>query len=191
MFLSFHDDAASGSSAHTLGPYEDVVIRGARVVGETHGQSQLLAFRGSDGRWLDAERERRRDIASDVPFARHAYLRLQSIEPALMIRFFGEDSDDSAVRARAEAGPFSAIVIGLTDLHADGVLVARRASAAAPWAPRGALEQNDQPRAGAVLGVRSGKVIRPSEDARMGPAPKIVPTSFGPAFQFVERARVA
>ena len=50
-------------------------------------------FRGSDGRWLDAERERRRDIASDVPFARHAYLRLQSIEPALMIRFFAEDSD--------------------------------------------------------------------------------------------------
>jgi hypothetical protein len=193
VLLSFYSGAVLTGDGEALGPFDDIVVRSSRVVGGQLGSGRVVAFRGSDGRWLEAEREALRGVASDAPYTRHSHLRLHSPEHDLMLRFFAEDKDD-AQTAASEIGPYFAVTIGPLELRADGELVADRASPSVAWVARDSVDPRRHTTAGAVLAVRSGAKARLGEDARvakkeakpLAPAPPPTPEPF----RFVERVRV-
>lgn len=195
MLLSFYSGAVVAADGQALGPFDDIVVREGRVVGGLLGRGRVVAFRGSDGRWLEAEREAERGVASDDPYTRHSHLRLHSPEHDLMVRFFAEDKDDAPAAAASEIGPYFAVTVGPKELRADGELLADRTSPEVPWVARASSDAHREMIAGAVLAVRSGSVIRAGEDVRVStseakpitPQPDEAPVE---PFRFVERVRV-
>jgi hypothetical protein len=204
VFLTLYGGDAIATDAPALGPFDDLVIRSARVVGGPQASERVVAFRGSDGRWLEAAEQERRGVASDSPYARHSHLRLHSPDHDLMVRFFAEDTDAAPAKAGRELGPFFAVTVGPRELRADGELLADRGSAESAWATHQITTPLGQSRGGSVLAVRSGGVAFAGEDARVAPRDLIVmQTSTGsaevataaeapapPAFRFIERVRV-
>ncbi len=188
MFLTFYGGAIAAIDGQALGPFDDVVVRAALVVAGPHAAERVIAFRGSDGRWLDAER------TTDTPHVPYSHLRLHSPGHDLMVRFFAEDKDDASPVTQSEAGPFFAVTVGPFDLRGDGELIADRISPSAPWLAPHASGPKRQALAGAVVAVRSGSVARPAQNAHVAAPTEPVITSprpsFGPAFKFVERARI-
>ena len=186
--LTFYGGAVADVDGHALGPFDDIVVRAAHVVGGPHGAERVIAFRGSDGRWLDAER------TTDTPQLPYSHLRLHSPEHDLMVRFFAEEKDDASPPTQLETGPYFAVTVGPRDLRGDGELIADRISPTAPWLAAHGDGPSRQVLAGAVLAVRSGSVARPvqSTDVAAPTEPVIASPrpSFGPAFKFVERARI-
>jgi hypothetical protein len=215
VYLTLYGGDVIAKDAPSLGPFDDLVIRSARVVGGPATAGRIVAFRGSDGRWLEAAVEERRGVASDAPYARHSHLRLHSADHDLMVRFFAEDKDDGPTRTGRELGPYFAVTIGPQELRADGELLADRSSTTSPWTTHLLSTQLGQAIGGAVLAVRSRSVAHAGEDAPVAspsvPAPvnvlkpqnvlappdvplKIVPApdeaAARPAFQFIERVKV-
>lgn len=196
MFLTFYGGAVAAVDGDALGPFDDVVVRAAHVVGGPLGAERVIAFRGSDGRWLDAER------TTDTPHVPYSHLRLHSPDHDLMVRFFAEDKDDASPTTQSETGPYFAVSVGPWDLRGDGELLADRISPSAPWLALHAAGPKRQALAGAVVAVRSGSVARAEDSAHIAAltAPVVAPPtaqampsprpSFGPAFKFVERARI-
>jgi hypothetical protein len=214
VFLTLYGGDVIATDAPSIGPFDDLVIRSARVVGGRAATGRIVAFRGSDGRWLEAAVEERRDVASDSPYARHSHLRLHSADHDLMVRFFAEDRDDAPAKTGRELGPFFAVTIGPRELRADGELVADRDSTASAWTTHLAATQLGRAIGGAVLSVRSRTVAHAGEDTRVAPTNTPAPQSVlapqnaratqsvpakiepppqdpvRPAFQFIERVRV-
>jgi hypothetical protein len=190
VLLSFYSGAVT-SDGQALGPFDDIVVRASRVVGGPAGCGRIIAFRGTDGRWLEAEREAQRGVASDAAYSRHSHLRLHSPEHDLMVRFFAEDKDDAPAAAASETGPYFAVTVGPQELRADGELLADRASPEVPWIARQSTDPQHQGTAGAVLAVRSGSLARAGEDVRVVASP-ITPKAEAlvEPFQFVERVKV-
>jgi hypothetical protein len=187
VFLTFYGGPLAEVDGHALGPFDDVVVRAAHVVGGPHGAERVIAFRGSAGRWLDAER------TTDAPHVPYSHLRLHSPEHDLMVRFFVDEKDDASPATQSEAGPYFAVTVGPFDLRGDGELVADRVSPSGPWLAAHASGTKRQALAGAVLAVRSGSAPRVEASAAVAAqAPAIASPrpSFGPAFKFVERARI-
>src|SRR5256886_12504757 len=56
IYLAF-DGGPDGSKADDagIGPYDEIVLRGARAVGEREGLGKVIALRSSAGSWRDAE----------------------------------------------------------------------------------------------------------------------------------------
>src|SRR5207244_10668819 len=56
IYLAF-DGGPDGSKADDagIGPYDEIVLRGARAVGERAGLGKVIALRSSAGSWRDAE----------------------------------------------------------------------------------------------------------------------------------------
>jgi hypothetical protein len=199
VFLTFYGGVLPAIAGQALGPFDDVVVRAAHIVGGPLGAERVIAFRGSDGRWLDAEG------TTDTPHAPQSHLRLHSPAHDLMVRFFAEDKDDTP-ETHAERGPYFAVSIGPWDLRGDGELIADRISPNAPWLAAHTSGSQRQALAGAVVAVRTGSVAHPVVAVRSAPVapvevsapvtastakPVASPTpSFGPAFKFVERARI-
>jgi hypothetical protein len=212
MLMTLYGGGAIAPSGSDLGPFDHLVIRARRVVGGPAASGRIVAFRGSDGRWLEADGEERRGIASDAAYARHSHLRLHSPARDLMVRFFAEDTDDPPAKAGRELGPYSAVTIGPSELRADGELLADRLSPEQPWMSH--RTASTPAIAGAVLGVRSGTghvpavpsdsfvmpAVRPGSVATAGADSGTTPTRTAaapapeapapPPFQFIERVRV-
>jgi hypothetical protein len=200
MLLTLYGgDAVVPTDGRTIGPFDDLVIRTGSVVGGPAAGGRVVAFRGSDGRWLEAEREEQRGIASDSAYARHSHLWLHSTDHDLMVRFFAEDKDDPPVRAIGELGPYLAVTVGPHEVRGDGDLLADRASSDLPWVRRNSAGPRGE--GDAVLAVRSDRVARVVEEARgvaqtvTATAPRVAamtaPAEFSPEFKFVERVRVS
>ena len=78
VYLSF---ATAREPMDPMGPYDEIVVRGARVVGETSGLGQVIAVRGSKGEWLDAEGTSPSGILADP----NAGLEVRA-EPGVIVR---------------------------------------------------------------------------------------------------------
>jgi hypothetical protein len=200
MLLTLYGgDAVVPTNGQTIGPFDDLVIRAGSVVGGPAAGGRVVAFRGSDGRWLEADREQRRGIASDSEYARHSHLWLHSTDRDLMVRFFAEDKDDPPVRSIGELGPYNAVTVGPREVRGDGDLLADRASSEVAWVRR----NSSGPRGvgDAVLAVRSDHVARAANTSHgaTAPAPAIAaivaetaaPPEFSADFKFIERVKVS
>src|SRR5207245_9033292 len=87
-YLAFVGGAdASRPGGAGIGPYDEIVLRGARAVGERGGFGKVIALRSAAGSWRDAESS---SSESDQGASGRGDLRISAGEGGVLVRF----SDD-------------------------------------------------------------------------------------------------
>ena len=123
VYLSF---ASAGAPSDPMGPYDEIVVRGARIVGDRSGLGQVIAVRGSKGEWLDADGTNPTAVPNDP----NAGLEVRA-GSGVMVRFLSDDVEGLALVP--EIGPFALIEVETHVVRADRKTLAVRLARAAPW----------------------------------------------------------
>lgn len=132
LYLRLHDDGGpTDPSTSALGPFDELVIRSAHVVGERADLGTVIAVHGSNGRWRPADPELQRLLEVGHDDASRSHISARSERRDLSMRLFDDEPDGSA--EVAELGPFSVVDVGPHTLRADQLIVAVRVSTMAPW----------------------------------------------------------
>jgi hypothetical protein len=131
VYLAF-DGGPDGSSSDDpgIGPYEEIVLRGARAVGERAGLGRIIALRSSAGRWRDAETESSSADSDQIGTGRGG-LRVSADSGEVIVRFSDDEVAGSA--SVPDLGPFAVVVVGTYELRGDDETLAVRVSRISPW----------------------------------------------------------
>jgi hypothetical protein len=129
VYLAFDGGPdASDPDAQGIGPYDEIVLRGARAVGEREGFGKVIALRSSAGSWRDAETSA---AESDKVEDGRGDLRISGGNEDVVVRF---SSDEVAGHAAIpDLGPFAAVVVGTHTVRGDDDILAVRVSRISPW----------------------------------------------------------
>ena len=130
VYLAF-DGGPDGSDpdAKGIGPYDEIVLRGARAVGEREGLGKVIALRSSAGSWRDAETSAAE--SDKVEDGRGGDLRISGGNDNVVVRF---STDEVAGHAAVpDLGPFAAVVVGTHRVRGDEDTLAVRVSRISPW----------------------------------------------------------
>src|SRR5207302_1229933 len=89
VYLTF-DGGPDGSSGDGpgIGPYDEIVLRGARAVGERGGLGKVIALRSSAGSWRDAESS---SAESDAVDGGPGDLRISAADGDVGVRFSADE----------------------------------------------------------------------------------------------------
>ena len=134
LYLTLSEEARPGEGDRpALGPFDELTVRSARVVGERGKSGRILAAHGPNGGWLGVDADLQRSFATDsVPTsAKLSHIRVHAYEAQVFLSLF-DDAPDPWVSV-PELGPFDVVVIGTNDIGADGRTIAVRVSPTAPW----------------------------------------------------------
>src|SRR5205814_7999937 len=130
IYLAF-DGGPDGSKAEDagIGPYDEIVLRGARAVGERAGLGKVIALRSSAGSWRDAESS---SSESDQKGAiGRGDLRLSAGSDKVLVRF--SDDEVAGQVAVPDLGPFARVLVGTHEVRGDEETLAVRVSRISPW----------------------------------------------------------
>jgi hypothetical protein len=129
VYLAFDGGPdASGPGGGGIGPYDEIVLRGARAVGERDGLGKVIALRSAAGSWRDAESS---SSGSDQVETGRGDLRISGGHGEVLVRF---SSDGVAGHtAVPDLGPFAAVVVGTHEVRGDEETLAVRVSRVSPW----------------------------------------------------------
>ncbi|HEY8785766.1 MAG TPA: hypothetical protein VIN63_04750 [Candidatus Limnocylindria bacterium] len=129
VYLAFDGGPdASGPGRGGIGPYDEIVLRGARAVGERDGLGKVIALRSAAGSWRDAESS---SSGSDQVETGRGDLRISGGHGEVLVRF---SSDEVAGHtAVPDLGPFAAVVVGTHEVRGDEETLAVRVSRVSPW----------------------------------------------------------
>jgi hypothetical protein len=129
VYLAFDGGPdASGPDDPGIGPYDEIVLRGARAVGDRAGAGRVIALRSSAGSWRDAESS---SSESDQAAIGRGDLRVSAGDGEVVIRF---SSDEVAGHTSVpDLGPFAVVVVGTHELRGDEDTLAVRVSRISPW----------------------------------------------------------
>ena len=212
VYLAFDGGPdASGPDGLGIGPYDEIVLRGARAVGERAGLGRIIALRSSAGHWRDAETESSSAVSEQDEVGR-VDLRLTAGDDNVVVRF----SDDQVAGHSSvpDLGPFRVVVVGTYEVRGDEETLAVRVSRISPWqltdraggAFQGTMKDAlvfaatdrlvaNQPRPAAAT-PKAATSRR--ESARPAPTPEAAPNAEGPTAAdepapsvWVDRARPA
>ena len=177
VYLAFDggpDSSAQGGPG--IGPYDEIVLRGARAVGERGGFGTVIALRSAAGSWRDAESS---SSGSDQAETGRGDLRVSGSDGRVLMRF--SDDEVAGHASTPELGPFEAVVIGTHEVRGDQQTLAVRVSRISPW------QLTDRAGAGfqgvlkeAVSFVATGRVAS-AEPQRLTAAPEERPSQPKPA----------
>jgi hypothetical protein len=129
VYLAFDGgpDASSPGGAG-IGPYDEIVLRGARAVGERGGFGKVVALRSAAGSWRDAESS---SSGSDQVETGRGDLRISGGDGKVLVRF--SDDEVAGQPAVPDLGPFAAVLIGSHEVRGDEETLAVRVSRISPW----------------------------------------------------------
>jgi hypothetical protein len=130
VYLAF-DGGPDGSTADDagIGPYDEIVLRGARAVGEREGLGKVIALRSAAGSWRDAESS---SSGSDQKGETgRGDLRLSAGTGDVLVRF--SDDEVAGQVAVPDLGPFARVVVGTHEVRGDEQTLAVRVSRISPW----------------------------------------------------------
>lgn len=198
VYLAF-DGGPDGSSAGDpgIGPYDEIVLRGARAVGERAGLGKVIALRSAAGSWRDAESS---SAESDGLGGGRGNLRVSAADDEVLVRF---SADEVAGHTGVpELGPFAVVIIGTHDIRGDEDILAVRVSRISPWQltdRAGASFQGALKEALAFVAAGRSAAIRPREPsvtAELPPSGREAPAAAAPADDqapsvWVDRVRAA
>ena len=129
VYLAFDGGPdASGPGGAGIGPYDEIVLRGARAVGERDGLGKVIALRSAAGSWRDAESS---SSGSEHVESGRGGLRFSAPTGQVLMRF----ADDLVPGQRSvpDLGPFAVVFVGTHEVVADEGTLAVRISRIAPW----------------------------------------------------------
>jgi hypothetical protein len=130
VFLAF-DGGPDGTGADEagIGPYDEIVLRGARAVGERQGLGKVIALRSAAGSWRDAESS---SSGSDQASGAGAgNLRVSAESGAILVRF--SDDEVAGQVPVPDLGPFTRVLVGTHEVRGDEDTLAVRVSRISPW----------------------------------------------------------
>jgi hypothetical protein len=129
VYLAFDGGPdASGPGGAGIGPYDEIVLRGARAVGERDGLGKVIALRSAAGSWRDAESS---SSGSDQVESGRGDVRISGGEQAVVLRF--ADDEVAGHTAVPDLGPFATVVVGTHEVRGDEQTLAVRVSRISPW----------------------------------------------------------
>jgi hypothetical protein len=130
VYLAFDggpDASAEGGAG--IGPYDEIVLRGARAVGERGGFGKVIALRSATGSWRDAESS---SSGSDQAETGRGDLRISGSDGRRVLMRFSDD-EVAGHTPVPDLGPFKAVVIGTHEVRGDELTLAVRVSRISPW----------------------------------------------------------
>ncbi|HEV2010754.1 MAG TPA: hypothetical protein VGS17_06975 [Candidatus Limnocylindria bacterium] len=132
VYLQFFDENESvEKELPPLGPFELLIIRHNRVIGDREQVEHDMMGLGSVERWLEAELELRRALGDEPGGMRRSHMRIRAPRGDIIVRFYDYGGDDPP--KVPELGPFYSLTIGKRDVRADDKLLAIRATDLSPW----------------------------------------------------------
>ena len=205
VYLQFFDEGEPlEKELPPLGPFELLIIRHNRIIGDREQVEHDVLGVGSVERWLEAELELRRALGDEPGGARRAHMRIRAPRGDIIVRFYDYAGDEPP--KVPELGPFYSLTVGKREVRADDKLLAIRATDMSPWT------LTDQGRPGvaginkADFSVFSLSAREPLSSARPAPsapavhAPPVPPSApppvtaelapAAPQEEFVERRKV-
>ena len=161
VYLAFNGGPdASDPDRPGIGPYDEIVLRGARAVGERDGLGKVIALRSAAGSWRDAETS---SAESDRIEDGRGDLRISAGSQDVVVRF----SDDAVAGHAAvpDLGPFGVVVVGTHAVHGDQDILAVRVSRVSPW------QLTDRAGSGFQGAMKDALVFAPSGSPASQPRP--------------------
>ena len=128
VYLAFDGGPDASGGGAGIGPYDEIVLRGARAVGERAGLGKVIALRSAAGSWRDAESS---SSGSDHIETGRGNLRISAGDGAVLVRF--ADDEVAGQTSVPDLGPFAAVVVGTHQVNGDQETLAVRVSRIAPW----------------------------------------------------------
>jgi hypothetical protein len=129
VYLAFDGGPdASGPAGIGIGPYDEIVLRGARAVGERDGFGKVIALRSAAGSWRDAESS---SSGSDQVDTGRGDLRIGGGSGGVFVRF--SDDEVAGQAAMPDLGPFAGVFVGTHMVRGDDETLAVRVSRISPW----------------------------------------------------------
>ena len=189
VYLQFFDEGESlEKELPPLGPFELLIIRHNRIIGDREQVEHDSMGLGAVERWLEAELELRRALGDEPGGVRRSHMRIRAPRGDIIVRFYDYGGDEPP--KVPELGPFYALTIGKREVRADDQLIAIRSTDLSPWT----LTESARP---GVAGVTKADFSVFSLSVReASPAPAPVPPqtmreAAGPAVAAVATAPVA
>ncbi|MDP9245322.1 MAG: hypothetical protein M3O64_01605, partial [Chloroflexota bacterium] len=132
VYLQFFDDGESPErELPPLGPFELLIIRHNRIIGDREQVEHDVLGLGSVERWLEAELELRRALGDEPGGMRRGSMRIRAPRGDIIVRFYDYAGDEPP--QVPELGPFYAITVGKREVRADDKVLAVRGTDMSPW----------------------------------------------------------
>src|SRR5258707_398824 len=132
VYLQFFDEGESfETELPPMGPFELLIIRHNRIIGDRENVEHDMLGSGSVERWLEAELELRRALGDEPGGVKRAHMRIRAPRGDIIVRFYDYAGDEAP--KVPELGPFYALVIGKREVRADDKLIAIRSTDMSPW----------------------------------------------------------
>ncbi len=139
MYLQFFDDGESPErELPPLGPFELLIIRHNRIIGDREQVEHDMLGLGSVERWLEAELELRRALGDEPGGMRRGSMRIRAPRGDIIVRFYDYAGDEPP--KIPELGPFYAITVGKREVRADDKVLAVRSTDISPWTLTDAIQ---------------------------------------------------
>ena len=132
VYLQFFDEGeAADRELPPLGPFELLIVRHNRIIGDREAVEHDVLGAGSVERWLEAELELRRALGDEPGGTRRGHMRIRAPRGDIIVRFYDYAGDEAPTVP--ELGPFYALVVGKREVRADDKLLAIRSTDMSPW----------------------------------------------------------
>ena len=132
VYLQFFDEGeVADRELPPLGPFELLIVRHNRIIGDREAVEHDVLGAGSVERWLEAELELRRALGDEPGGVRRSHMRIRASRGDIIVRFY-DYAGDEAPRV-PELGPFYALTVGKREVRADDKLLAIRSTDMSPW----------------------------------------------------------
>jgi hypothetical protein len=204
VYLQFFDEGESfDAELPPIGPFELLIIRHNRIIGDREHVEHDMLGAGSVERWLEAELELRRALGDEPGGVKRAHMRIRAPRGDIIVRFYDYAGDEAP--KVPELGPFYAITVGKREVRADDKLLAIRSTDMSAWTLTDAVRPGiaginkadfsvfslsaRDPRAPSAPPAPVAAAPVAPRAAAPAPAP-VAPVHAGPAKEFVERRTV-
>src|SRR5216683_2082888 len=132
VYLQFFDEGESfDAELPPIGPFELLIIRHNRIIGDRENVEHDMLGSGSVERWLEAELELRRALGDEPGGVKRGQMRIRAPRGDIIVRFYDYAGDEAP--KVPELGPFYAVTVGKREVRADDKLLAIRSTDMSAW----------------------------------------------------------